>query len=651
MTAKLLEKLVPITLASDPDRLVLLMRKIPKVERNAYIQSHPLVVLDLFRDNADDLLDILGDENITVDMMGYILIHYPPYQARDLLLDVAERKKGIAEGILLARPDLYVCAPYYCQKALADLLGNTVIEKIRMAYKELDSMEKEKQRTDKLQELRTTRESVLSYARLLSPRELRKFKLTIQDPQPNGRIKKEIVSVATLERDFEAMVTNLNTADIADISLLIDRHHSILGMLQSGVQAEDLIDTTSYTVRPEITQEPTAAEIPGTTPSVIGLQQQWLIYARNTVQSSPKFSGDQKEKAVASIEEAMVDQFEKHITGMKKETDPYKLTQAAEHVLWYVGQSRARPRNPFKGGREILTDRFLDNVEKEANAAILRAKGPSGPKRMFEKLKPEQEAYYNLSNTQRAFVGLVERMTGGNKFTLSKGIATQNSGEVDAIVQRIANSVAGREADLYQRYKALGGTLETTLSNKALKKLSIAVQLLDMGEAPDILAAVKDTIFYEGDMSADLVVKVVRGVHTRLGIRYKESPDYEKDIQQKWEAVVEDLYDGTEVLGNATWIELEQALERKTGKELSIIRDTGSFTIERDTGALVRSVGVDPAIKIAILNGRVSSVTDIGTNSVISGYENQPINMNQVMKIVTENSERLLTPEEIVEQL
>ena len=507
-----------------------MLEKAPDAERSAFIQSHPRVILSLFEDNSVGLMEFLGEEHITVEMLRHVITNYDTNQSLWTLIRAAEVKPRAVEGVLLERPDLYVSAAQWVKDQIFAALGNTAIDAIIAKYDAIDEADKEKPMRFAKMRLQTARQKLLAVRGLYTQDEVDKISVKWT---PSGSSKSQTLTFASVDMNFDE-AGDFSDVTVEHVDLLTHQHKLIMDALNKfgtiDQVANDDNTLKNNILSPNLTI-PDNLKVGDTSSQAA---QQFLKNTYDRVKDM-KIPDERKKAVLENISKKMRKRFEALRTEMLDTTlSDAVRTDKAQKVLWFLETASEIWLPDAPSG---LNMQKIRNYRKEAKEIIEQLKALSKPSEVGPPLSEEKEAYYNLTAKQHKFVELIGSAVGTEKFAMALGMSKINKPFLKAQMENITRKVTSsrNKKQLRANFKALGGAADEPFTASTLSKLTIASELLGYNKAPEIIKATTTSYSYE-DMTAALYVETVIKVSTRLPLRFDEDR-----INQEWTKALGEL--------------------------------------------------------------------------------------------------------------
>jgi len=575
-----LEQLVLIVMPQDTELAKMVLLKAPQAERFAFIASHPRTILSLFRDSSLKMMEFIGEENLTVELLRHVISYYDTNEALWTLRDAAKVKPRVAEGVLLERPDLFINAPQKVKDEIFIALGNTAIDTIIARYDSLAEVQKEKPMLIAKMRLQTERQKLLAIRGLYTQEEVDAVEVFVTIP---GNTTKDRVTFASVDLDFEE-AGDFSTTTVEHINSLAHYHRLILDALNASGTIDQVANDDNTlkdaVINPDLT---IPVGLNGGDTKTIATQE----FLKNTYERVKTMDiPEEKKKAVLdTISTEMLKQFEALRADMVDTTkSPAIQQESALRVLIYLETASEMWLKKAPAGLDMQKIR---NYKKEANTVINRLKNASKPTEVGPPLDDDQEAFYNLTKQEQRFNSLINSTIGTNKLALALGMSKISKPFLQLQMNNILAKVATAtddEKDAFEKcYAAIGGTAEEAFTASTLSKLTIAADVLKIPNAAEIIAATASNHSYD-DMPAALYVKTVEVVSARLkGQKYAFRFSTE-DILNTWNKASEELDRSSLLFDERGWTELEATLSTLLKMDLKIQRGEGTkFSIVRKT--------------------------------------------------------------------
>ena len=569
----LLEQLVLIVLPTSTSIVQKMLEKAPDAERSAFIQSHPRVILSLFEDNSRGLMEFLGEEHITVEMLRHVITNYDTNESLMTLIRAAEVKPRAVEGVLLERPDLYVSAAQWVKDQIFAALGNTAIDAIIAKYDALAQTAKEKPMRFAKMRLQTARQKLLAVRGLYTQDEVDKISVKWT---PLGSSKSQTLTFASVDMDF-AEAGDFSDATVELINDMAHQHKLILDALNK-------FGTIDQIANPDITLKNNILNPDLTIPDNLKVgdtsSQAAQEFLKNTYDrvKDMKIPDERKKAVLENISKEMRKRFETLRTEMlDKSLSDAQRTDKAQKVLWYLETASEIWLPDAPSGLDMPKIR---NYRKEAKDVIEQLKALSKPSEVGPPLSEEKEAYYNLTAKQHKFVELIGTALGTEKFAMALGMSKINKPFLKLQMENITRKVISstNKKQLRENFKALGGAADEPFTASTISKLAIASELLDVNKAAEIIKATATDQGYE-KMTAALYVETVIKVSSRLPLRF------DKDrIEQEWARASKELDYSSALFNEQRWGDLQSTVSTLLNMQLVVKKGDGTkFTIERNT--------------------------------------------------------------------
>ena len=569
----LLEQLVLIVLPTSTSIVRKMLEKAPDAERSAFIQSHPRLILSLFEENSRGLMEFLGEEHITVEMLRHVITNYNTNESLWTLIRAAEVKPRAVEGVLLERPDLYVSAAQWVKDQIFAALGNTAIDAIIEKYDAIDEVDKQKPMRFAKMRLQTARQKLLAVKGLYTQDEVDKISVKWT---PSGSSKSQTLTFASVDMDF-AEAGDFSDATVELINDMAHQHKLILDALNKFGTIDQIANPDNTLkndiLKPDITI-PKGLNVGDTSSQA---KQEFLKNTYDRVKDM-KIPEDRKKAVLENISKEMRKRFEALRSEMLNTTLSDALrTDKAQKVLWYLETASEIWLPDAPSGLDMQKIR---NYRKEAKDVIEQLKALSKPSEVGPPLSEEKEAYYNLTAKQHKFVELIGTAVGTEKFAMALGMSKINKPFLKLQMENITRKVTSstNKKQLRENFKALGGAVDEPFTASTISKLAIASELLDVNKAAEIIKATATDQGYE-EMTAALYVETVIKVSTRLPLRFDAAR-----IKKEWARASKELDYSSALFDDRGWRDLESTASKLLGMTLVVKRGDGTkFTIERNT--------------------------------------------------------------------
>lgn len=469
---RLLETIVDWMLVNRPTQLRPLLDHVDPKVKQQYLERNPSILFAIFKNSPTGLVDYVGEEALTVDVLRQLFENYDTTQINSVTAQVLRKKPNVMVGVLRSWPELWFDLSPPVQEQLKTALGIDVpfIEDL-IARENAANVERQtEQREQQLNSLKANIGKAIALKSLVSN----------LNTMPEVQILGEKMSVRRAYRklDTETKKINFKTVSIQDLYAIssewfaLERHvreHMETGNIdQAAIQGLSIPNPYGITVRPENLS----------TDTVLSVQLLRSIALKNY------FYGNKDRNTV------ILDRLKTLSGRMMNEVKDSNLAPK-------VTARRAYEAEYEQLYLKIYRDRLGANVSEAAmfNQNMLVARQLQEDtgvalRPLSKDLPPEQDAYYNMTTTEYGIVDGASRYLGIDRVQAAVFIDGLGQGGAEFARQLAAVDTAAEWGQLNKIYTKLNLANGANTVPQKMESVRRAAAVLDVQHAAGIIESI-----------------------------------------------------------------------------------------------------------------------------------------------------------------